>query len=401
MRTVTAEEWIPRVLALRDELVAAGKLSSVEWQAAVLAIPRHELVPACYLNDEHGRWSVMDTATERGRCQWLNKVYSNTALVTMIGTNTAGVTTVRSSSSMPGLMTRMLESLDVRDRHRVLEIGTGAGYNAALLSHRLGAERVFSVDVEPELVELARDRLAKLGYRPTLVAGDGAGGLPEHAPFDRIIATCAVPAVPWAWIEQTKLGGVLLVDVKLLGQHGSLVRLIRTTTERALGHFDATYGSFMRLRHRPGPYEHPAPGIRPEETAMTERRTTIDPRTPFQRLVVWFLTGLRIGADIGLGYSGSDPRSAPRAVFLSTPDGSRCDVDIAADEHGDHVVREGGPRALWAEVEAADRQWRAWDQPGWERFGMTVEAGQQTVWLDDPGHPIFTTRGATGDPVRA
>jgi protein-L-isoaspartate O-methyltransferase len=87
-----------------------------------------------------------------------------------------------SSSTKPDLMLRMLETLDVRDGHRVLEIGTGTGYNAALLSHRVGDHNVYSVDVDAELVRLARERLAGAGYRPTLAAIDGEGGLPEHAP---------------------------------------------------------------------------------------------------------------------------------------------------------------------------------------------------------------------------
>jgi protein-L-isoaspartate O-methyltransferase len=72
----------------------------------------------------------------------------------------------------------------------LLEIGTGTGYNAALLCHRLGAESVFSVDIGAGLVAAARERLAALGYAPTLVAADGRLGLPGHGPFDRIIATC-------------------------------------------------------------------------------------------------------------------------------------------------------------------------------------------------------------------
>jgi SAM-dependent methyltransferase len=108
-------------------------------------------------------------------------------------------------------MTRMLEALDVRDGHRVLEIGTGTGYNAGLLSHRLRDTDVFSIDIEPDLVDLARQRLARLGYHPTVVAAEGAEGLPHHAPF-------------------------------------ALVRLIRHT-DRAEGRFDPTYAGFMGLRH--------------------------------------------------------------------------------------------------------------------------------------------------------
>lgn len=119
-------------------------------------------------------------------------------------------------------MTRMLETLDVRDSDRVLEIGTGAGYNAALLCHRLGDRQVYSVDVEPDLVDAARSRLAALGYHPTLVCADGGLGLPEHAPYDRIIATCSVPRVPWSWVGQTKLDGVILADLKVSVVAGNL-----------------------------------------------------------------------------------------------------------------------------------------------------------------------------------
>jgi SAM-dependent methyltransferase len=90
----------------------------------------------------------------------------------------------------------------------------GTGYNAGLLSHRRGDTNVFYIDIEPDLVELARQRLARLGYHPTLIAADGAAALPDHAPFDRIIATCAVPAVPWPWATQTHTGGVILTELK-------------------------------------------------------------------------------------------------------------------------------------------------------------------------------------------
>lgn len=79
-------------------------------------------------------------------------------------------------------MTRMLEALDIHDGHDVLEIGAGTGYNAALLSHWLGDQHVFAVDIEPTLIRLARERLARIGYHPTLASANGANGLPEHAP---------------------------------------------------------------------------------------------------------------------------------------------------------------------------------------------------------------------------
>ena len=132
-------DWTTLAAGLADELVRLGKVRSPEWQAAVRAVPRHELVPVQHLYDPStGTWTPRSTADD------LALVYSNTALFVLPGG--------RSSTSMPGLMPRMLETLDVGDGHDVLEVGTGTGYNAALLSHRIGDQHVFSVDIEPDLI---------------------------------------------------------------------------------------------------------------------------------------------------------------------------------------------------------------------------------------------------------
>jgi protein-L-isoaspartate(D-aspartate) O-methyltransferase len=101
----------------------------------------------------------------------------------------------------------MLEALDIHDGDTALEIGTGTGYNAALLSHRLGSRNVTSIEVDPHIAEAARQRLAGLGYHPTVITGDGANGAAQHAPYDRVIATVAAPTVEPAWIDQTRPGG--------------------------------------------------------------------------------------------------------------------------------------------------------------------------------------------------
>jgi protein-L-isoaspartate O-methyltransferase len=157
--------WPVLAARLADQLTAAGKLTDPAWRAAVRAVPRHELVPTFYTQDSTGAWTRSDVASADGDGAVLEKVYTNTALITALRQDTQPPR-VLSSSSQPGLMTRMLEALDVHDGHKVLEIGTGTGYNAALMAHRLGSRRVYSVDVEPELVDLARDRLHRLGFTP-------------------------------------------------------------------------------------------------------------------------------------------------------------------------------------------------------------------------------------------
>jgi protein-L-isoaspartate O-methyltransferase len=99
---------------------------------------------------------------------------------------------------MPSIMSWMLQALDLADGQQVLEIGTGTGYNATLLCHRLSDANVTSIDIDPALVDQARLRLGELGYASLLAAGDGVGGLPAGAPYDAILATAAVDHIPSA-----------------------------------------------------------------------------------------------------------------------------------------------------------------------------------------------------------
>lgn len=363
------------------EARTGAPITAPEWRSAVAAVPRHHLVPRYWTQDSTGTWQETDTATDPAPV-WLDRIYSNAVLISALRGDPPDVR-MRSSSSQPGLMVRMLEALRITAGHRVLEIGTGTGYNAALLCHRLGSQSVYTIDVEPDLVDLARRRLAELGHTPTVRTGDGVLGMPEHAPLDRIIATCAVPAIPWTWIEQLVIGGQVLTDLKIAQNAGSLVKLHRTGAERAEGRFDPVYAAFMNLH----PATPPSWPERVTEGARTGRRsTTVDPRTPWMSLVVWFIAAFDIGADVSIGYVGTDPARPPSTVRISTRDGSWAEITIAAEHDG--IVTEGGPRALWRMVEDAQQLWEGVDRPDWSRFGMTVTPDRQTVWLDNPDNGL-------------
>jgi protein-L-isoaspartate(D-aspartate) O-methyltransferase len=127
--------------------------------------------------------------------------------------------------SQPYVVAYMSEQLAVQSEHRVLEIGTGSGYQAAILS-RLARE-VVSIERYRTLAEAARGRLATLGYRNVDVRlGDGLAGAPDNAPFDRILVTAAAETVPEALTEQLAEGGVLLLP---LGPHAGAQQLVRLT----------------------------------------------------------------------------------------------------------------------------------------------------------------------------
>lgn len=114
--------------------------------------------------------------------------------------------------SQPYIVALMTEAIDPRAEDRVLEIGTGSGYQAAVLSLLVG--HVYTMEIIEELGSEARDRLARLGYANVdVVIGDGYRGLPEHAPFDKIIVTAAPPTVPPALVDQLAEGGLMVLPV--------------------------------------------------------------------------------------------------------------------------------------------------------------------------------------------
>jgi protein-L-isoaspartate(D-aspartate) O-methyltransferase len=124
-----------------------------------------------------------------------------------------------SSSSQPAIMAIMLDQLALATGQRVLEIGAGTGYNAALVSHIVGPSgAVVSVDIDPDLVETARGHLASAGYPDvTVVAADGAGGYPPGAPYDRVIATVGVSDLAPAWLSQAGPGARIVVPLDVRG----------------------------------------------------------------------------------------------------------------------------------------------------------------------------------------
>ena len=187
---------------LRDQLVdglqQAGHVSGERVAAAFRAVPRHLFVPGIEPERVYQNEAFPIKYDERGR--------------------------PISSSSQPAIMARMLDQLDVQPGHRVLEIGTGSGYNAALLAHLVGETgAVVSVDIDADLVADARERLAACGVsQVTVGCGDGGLGWPEHAPYDRIVATVGAWDIAPAWVTQLAPDGRLVVPLDLQGPQRSI-----------------------------------------------------------------------------------------------------------------------------------------------------------------------------------
>lgn len=228
--------------ALVRDIVADGGLTDPAWRAAFEEVPRHLFVPY-YFAVRAGAYERLwcEDPDPVRRARWLRGAYEDGPLATRVRDGH-----LLSSSSQPSLMARMLEELDVRDGHAVLEIGAGTGYNAALLSHRLGDDLVTTVDLDPEITESARSHLAAAGYHPAVITGDGARGCPERAPFDRIIATCTLPSIPFDWLPQCRPEARILAPLST----GLIALRVRDDAHgrTAEGHFLRTSAYFVPLR---------------------------------------------------------------------------------------------------------------------------------------------------------
>ncbi|MFF3405959.1 methyltransferase domain-containing protein [Streptomyces sp. NPDC002742] len=221
------------------------------WREAFEAVPRHLFVPYYYIGVAGGFERVWgEDPDPRARNRWMRGAYADAPLATRVRDGE-----LVSSSSQPSLMATMLTELEVRDGDAVLEIGAGTGYNAALLAYRLGDDLVTTVDLDVEITEAARGHLAIAGYHPTVVTGDGARGVPERAPFDRIIATCTLTTIPRPWLPQCRPGARILAPLAT----GLIVLRVRDSGH-AEGRFLHTSAFFVPLRGatRSGPEPEPA-----------------------------------------------------------------------------------------------------------------------------------------------
>lgn len=150
--------------ALIEQLVAIGKLTTPAWRAAFEAVPRHLFTPRFTLPMNIGG-HTLDGTDPAQREDWLRAVYHNEALLTDFDEHDIATT----SCSAPTVVATMLESSQASEGDTVLEIGTGTGWTAGLLAHRLGSDAVTSVDINARCVAEARQRLDHLGLTPTLL----------------------------------------------------------------------------------------------------------------------------------------------------------------------------------------------------------------------------------------
>lgn len=361
---------------LLAEVVQFGGPLPPALERAVRVVPRHLFLPSLiWLRDGKGGHRPCDRATDPE--QWLDAAYSDAPLVTQF---TDGHPT--SSASMPSVVLRMLVLAGL-DREpaprRVLELGAGTGFNAALLSHLCGDEAVTTVELDSALAAQAERNLKAAGHTPEVVRGDAATGWSAGAPYERIIATFSVDRIPPAWLEQTNPGGRIITPWNSAWcGYGTLV-LMPGPDGGGEGRFH-DFASFMAMRE-PAPAAVPPAGY----GGMLERTTS-------SALSPWTVAGGNLNAEfhIGLAVPGAyfdwDTSGDHAVTRLRVDDDtgpSWATVDYDGRTTDRFTVTQAGPRCLWDEITAAHARWETLDRPSVDQYGLTVNAaGAQAAWVE-------------------
>jgi protein-L-isoaspartate O-methyltransferase len=375
-----------RVEALIKSLQESGDLSHPEWVDALRHVRRECFVPerAWVRRFGDGAGHAIDLNWDPDG--WLAAVYSGDLIVTQIddgdGDVTAG-TGWRCTSSLSRLdsVIKHLQLLHPYDSDRVLEIGTGLGFTTGLLCHRLGPSSVVSIEIDKDLSERATVNLARFGYHPDLVVGDGTDGYADRAPYDRIHVTCGVTQIPYTWVEQSRPGGHIVLPWMPEWFGGHLVRLTVLPDGTAAGRIgDGTEYMMMRgQRSQAADLDHLVGDERTFEAAVDPRR------------IAW----AGWGADVAIATLLPDVSGTYESLhngetvrLVARTDDSELAVTYACDQRRP-LVQQRGPRDLWAEVQEAYFAWVGLGQPARDRFGMTVTPDRgMRIWLDRPDREL-------------
>jgi protein-L-isoaspartate O-methyltransferase len=373
-----------KVRGLLAELDSAGSLPT-EFGPAFLAAAREWFVPDRFWYQDSDE--AADTAVDRAIApdHWLSIVYSDRALVTQFDDGATRWPQVgyrpTSSISMPSVVAGMLRALEPEPGQSVLEIGTGTGWNAALIAEIVGGSgHVSTVEIDPAVTAQARMSLRAAGYdRVETIEGDAATGLSGDRRFDRVIATAGVRMghLPYSWVERVKPGGVIVVPMRADMATGPLVRFVVGEDGTARGHavpwlkvkfmdirsHRVASADFGSLQWNDDSAEQSSTDLAPWVPLLADdHRWPIAVALPGCRYQVWKATGDRPGV----------------AWLVDPVSGSWASV---VGDGGRFRVRQFGPRRLWNAAETAYRWWQERGEPPLSAWEWTITPDRQSVTL--------------------
>lgn len=366
---MTVDDLIKNLDSAGDLPAGFGKL--------LRTVPRELFIPNRIWVLAAGSYQALDR--NRDPALWTSMVYSNRSIVTqfddgrILWPNVGRIPTC--SASAPDVVGAMLSALDVQPGQSVLEIGTGTGFNAALLAESVGElGHVSTIEVDSAVAASANEHLEASGYGRTIrmLTEDGEKGDPDFAPFDRVIATAAVQMghLPYAWVKQTRPGGVIVAPVRGALSSGPLVRFEVQEDGTAVGRAQPMGVGFMELRSQRTPG---AGGVDWDDERGETRLTDINPvhvlNDPHSR---W---ALAVGLP-SCRYDLDDGDGNARAWLKDPVSQSWATVQFDGTTG---TVRQHGPRRLWDEAEATIRWWLLNEKPTRSHWVWTITPDRQSV----------------------
>ncbi|MGH3888730.1 MAG: methyltransferase domain-containing protein [Pseudonocardiaceae bacterium] len=385
MSTAHATRLLDRLV---EQLTAEGDLTP-DWRETFLAVPRHLFIPDTVWQHDptiDGPNDLVPVHRGEQPDRWLDIAYANRSVTVQVddgqpvGPDGRG-RDISSSASHPGIVAQMLAASGAQPGQRVLEIGTGTGYNTALLAHRLGAHHVVSMEIDAALAGHAQRALTEAGYDAvTVLTGDGTRGHHERAPYDRVLCTASVQHVPHAWVAQIRPGGRILTPWANAYFDGALLALAPlgdgTATGRIVGK-----AWFMWLRDQRVPRVSVSGFVRDGQHVDTST-TEVHPYEVAGDYDAQLAVGLRV-PDCRHLYWSPDHDDDHGTLWLIDPgSGAWASLRHHPKSDGPYEVRQHGSRRLWDEVKAAYQWWRDAGDPKAADWRFTVTPDTQRVELD-------------------
>lgn len=356
--------------------------SPFSWATLFSEVPRLTFIPDIIWVDDRSGATLVTLSRHTDPDGWHAAVCANSPIITQVdfGDAPSGQkgSVPSSSCSQPSIVVDMLQALDVRPGQSVLEIGTGTGWNAALLSYLVGEHgRVVTIEVDPCLARDARHELTNAGYHPLMITGDGLDGFLPGAPFDRVISTAALrELVPSTWLDQLRPGGRLVTPWGTDWSNGAMLTLDLASDQVARGRFSGDL-AFMRIRSQRRALHGWAPATDDIERAQI---STTDCRgSDLDRMLNPNKGSFAIGARLVSCCLIMDwDKHGELHHNLELDDAatkSWAQIDANLNDPAPFTVRQLGPRKLWDEVEAAYDWWYKQGEPVLDRFGFNAAAG--------------------------
>ena len=365
------------VAALREQ----GVIHSEPVAQAFLSVPREIFVTWFYEQQRQAPWA-WEKRTPEGcaAADWIAAIYQDRPLVMLVDERQRAI----SSSSMPTVMAMMLEALSVQPGMRVLEIGAGSGYNAALLAHLTGdGAQVTTIELEEELARTAHRALSKTSGPVSVHVGDGRLGVPERAPYERLIATVSASDIPRAWYEHLAPGGRLVMDLQGSLQQSSFLILDKAADGSVRGRFDPRPLSFMPLRStgeagaaRPVArlLREPVSG----EVTLSEQQAALLHDASFLWFLQWEAPGMTLSRAKAMqgSHAGQD--------FLTLLDANQETLLQLYHQDGYWSGRQhggAGVAGVWETIERASEHWRNLGRPALSAYEVVWDEQQERCML--------------------